>query len=154
MTAAAQLNQYLSVQVNSSTPEQLLVLLYNGAIRFLNEAEDAMTEGRIAQRGALISRTINILTELSASLDHEVGGEISANLEALYLFMNRELMLANLKDDAERLIRVRQMLVGLRDTWDQAIAKVQAERRGEEVPASEPTRPAEPSYPNRNAYAI
>ena len=129
---AAQLNQYLTVQVNTSTPEQLLMLLYNGAIRFLNEAEEAMTAGRVGQQGALISRTINILTELSASLDHEIGGQIASNLDALYAYMNRELMTANLKDDVERLVRVRTMLIDFRNTWDQAITKVQSERNSEE----------------------
>lgn len=125
--SAAYFSQYLATQVNSATPEQLLVMLYSGAIRFLSEAEEAMEKGRVTQQGMLISRVINIINELCATLDHEVGGEIAANLEALYDYMNRELLQANSKDDLPRLSRVKEMLTDLRETWLKAIDQVHAE---------------------------
>ncbi len=127
MTAAF-INQYLENQVNTASREQLLIMLYDGAIRFLREAEGAMADRQVVQQGALISKTIGIINELSATLDHEVGGEVAADLEALYDYMNRELLRANLKDDPHRLGEVRKMLTGLRDTWLKAIAQVQAEQ--------------------------
>lgn len=126
MTAYA--NQYFSTQVNTASPEQLLIMLYNGAIRFVGEAEEAMASGDIAFRGNRINKTIAILTELSATLNHEIGGEISANLASLYDYMIRELTLANARDDANRLKIVKDMLSGLRDTWLEAIEKVRAEK--------------------------
>ena len=106
-------------------------MLYNGAIRFLSEAECAMEDGRVAKRCELIGKVIGILNELAATLNHEVGGQIATNLEALYAHMNRELLLANIKDDDRRLAQVKQLLVGLRDTWLEAIEKVHAERAAE-----------------------
>jgi flagellar protein FliS len=147
--SAAYFSQYLATQVNTASPEQLLILLYNGAIRFLNEAEGAMQEGHVAQRGLMISRTINIINELCATLDHEIGGEISANLEALYNYMNRELLQANIKDDLKRLGQVKAMLTDLRDTWIKAIEQVQAEAPGAGEPARPPRQPEAAAAPAR-----
>lgn len=136
--SAAYFNQYLASQVNAASPEELLVMLYNGAIRFLSEAESAMADGRVARRGELISKCICIINELDVTLNHEVGGQIATNLDALYAYMNRELLLANIKDDPTRLAQVRQLLVGLRDTWLQAIEQLQNERaEGKSRPLSE-----------------
>ncbi len=126
--SAAYFNQYLANQVNSASPEELLILLYNGAIRALSEAECAMTDGCISRRGELISKCIAIINELDVTLNYEIGGQIAINLNALYMHMNRELLLANIKDDVCRLTRVKQLLIGLRDTWVQAIEQLQAER--------------------------
>lgn len=128
--SAAYINQYLANQVNTASPEELLVMLYNGAIRFLSEAECAFADGRIARRGELIGKSIGIINELTVTLNHEIGGQIATNLDALYTHMNRELLLANLKDDSFRLAQVKQLLIGLRDTWLEAIEKVHAERGG------------------------
>ncbi|TFG42872.1 MAG: flagellar export chaperone FliS [Syntrophobacterales bacterium] len=129
--SAAYLNQYFEHQVNAASPEQLLIMLYNGAIRFIGEAEEFMVKGKIAERGMKISRVIDILSELSATLDHEVGGEIAANLDRLYDYRIRELMKANLHDDLEKLGMIKKMLTGLRDTWLDAIDKVHAEMAAE-----------------------
>jgi len=126
--SAAYINQYLANQVNTASPEELLVMLYNGAIRFLSEAECAMADGRVARRGELIGKCIAIINELDVTLNHEIGGQIAVNLDALYNHMNRELLLANIKDDAARLTQVKQLLIGLRDTWLEAIEKVHSER--------------------------
>jgi len=125
--SAAYYNQYLENQVNNASPEELLVMLYNGAIRFISEAEHAMEARQIGRQGMLIGKVINIINELSATLDHEIGGEIAADLEALYDFMSRELLLANVNDDLGRLIQVRKLLSGLRDTWVKAIEQITAE---------------------------
>ena len=129
--SAAYMNQYFENQVNTASPEQLLIMLYNGAIRFVGEAEEAMTSKKIAYRGERISKAIAILSELSATLDHEIGGEIAANLESLYDYMIRTLLAANIQDDASKLVEVREMLSGMRDTWLDAIDKVRSEQAAE-----------------------
>lgn len=128
--SAAYFNQYLANQVNTASPEELLVMLYNGAIRFLSEAEMAMESGRVVRRCELISKSINIINELAATLDYEIGGQIATDLGALYTHMNQELLQANLKDDLSRLTQVKHLLVGLRDTWMQAIEQLHAEDGG------------------------
>lgn len=129
--SAAYMNQYFENQVNTASPEQLLIMLYNGAIRFVGEAEEAMASKKIAFRGERISKAIAILSELSATLDHEIGGEIAADLAALYDYMIRTLLAANIQDDASKLVEVREMLSGLRDTWLDAIDKVRSEQAAE-----------------------
>ena len=129
--SAAYMNQYFENQVNTASPEQLLIMLYNGAIRFVGEAEEAMANKKIAYRGERISKAIAILSELSATLDHEIGGEIAANLESLYDYMIRTLLAANIQDDASKLVEVREMLSGMRDTWLDAIDKVRSEQAAE-----------------------
>ena len=129
--SAAYMNQYFENQVNTASPEQLLIMLYNGAIRFVGEAEEAMANKKIAYRGERISKAIAILSELSATLDHEIGGEIAANLESLYDYMIRTLLAANVQDDASKLVEVREMLSGMRDTWLDAIDKVRSEQAAE-----------------------
>ncbi len=129
--SVAYMNQYFENQVNTASPEQLLIMLYNGAIRFVGEAEEAMANKKIAYRGERISKAIAILSELSATLDHEIGGEIAANLESLYDYMIRTLLAANIQDDASKLAEVREMLSGLRDTWLDAIDKVRSEQAAE-----------------------
>ena len=129
--SAAYMSQYFENQVNTASPEQLMIMLYNGAIRFVGEAEEAMASRKIAYRGERISKVIAILSELSATLDHEIGGEIAANLESLYDYMIRTLLAANIQDDADKLAEVREMLSGLRDTWLDAIDKVRAEQAAE-----------------------
>ena len=129
--SAAYMNQYFENQVNTASPEQLLIMLYNGAIRFVGEAEEAMANKKIAYRGERISKAIAILSELSATLDHEIGGEIAANLESLYDYMIRTLLAANIQDDASKLVEVREMLSGMRDTWLDAIDQVRSEQAAE-----------------------
>lgn len=129
--SAAYMSQYFENQVNTASPEQLLIMLYNGAIRFVGEAEEAMASKKIAYRGERISKVIAILSELSATLDHESGGEIAANLESLYDYMIRTLLAANIQDDASKLVEVREMLSGMRDTWLDAIDKVRSEQAAE-----------------------
>lgn len=129
--SAAYMSQYFENQVNTASPEQLLIMLYNGAIRFVGEAEEAMANKKIAYRGERISKAIAILSELSATLDHEIGGEIAADLESLYDYMIRTLLAANIQDDASKLVEVREMLSGMRDTWLDAIDKVRSEQAAE-----------------------
>jgi flagellar protein FliS len=130
------MNQYFENQVKTASPEQLLIMLYSGAIRFISEAEEAMVARKPGHCGGRISKAMAIISELSNTLDYEIGGEIAENLASLYLYMNRELLQANVEDDLSRLEMVKDMLIGLRETWLQAIDKVRAESAAAEaVPA-------------------
>ena len=119
------LSQYQNTQVNTSSPEQLLVMLYDGAIRFVCQAQDAMTAGAGKIKAEKISKAMAIICELANTLDHEVGGEIAEKLDALYDFMVRELIKANLQDNQQSLQDVRVLLTNLKETWVQAIAMQQ-----------------------------
>jgi len=112
---------YLRNQIESASREQLLIMFYDGAIRFVSRAENAIRENDIEQRNYLINKASAIITELSVTLDHEIGGEIATDLEALYDFMNRELIKANIENDLAPLETVKSLLSDLSATWKQAI---------------------------------
>ena len=116
------MNQYLYNQVNTASPEQILLMLYDGAIRFTRQAIIGIKENKSAQKGTGISRAMAIIAEFSDSLNHEIGGQIAEELDALYGFMMKELIKANLENDLEKLRVVETLLVDLRQTWGAAVA--------------------------------
>lgn len=124
----AYMNQYQNNQIQTASPEKILIMLYDGAIRFTRQAMLAMDAGDKAVQGEKISRVMAIVCEFSNTLDHEIGGEIATELDALYNFMTRELTRANLKGDRKALETVEDLLSGLRETWVEA-AKIYAREK-------------------------
>lgn len=115
------LNQYQQNQIYTASPEQILLMLYDGAIRFTRRAISGIEENQPEMKGSGISKTMAIIAEFSNSLDHEIGGHIADDLDALYDFMMRELASANLNDDIEKLKTVERLLMDLRQTWGEAV---------------------------------
>lgn len=120
-----QLTQYQNTQVATASREQILIMLYDGAIRFVRQALLALETGDRARKIEGIDKAIAIVSEFRNTLDHEIGGEIAANLDALYDYMLRELVKGNAHNDSKALQVVEDLLSGLRDTWKQAIEIVQ-----------------------------
>ncbi|WP_439669418.1 flagellar export chaperone FliS [Cupriavidus necator] len=124
MFARASANAYAQVGVQtgamSASPHKLITMLYDGARAAIARAKFHLEGGNIAERGNAISKAIDIIDNgLRAVLDHEAGGEISANLESLYEYMVRRLMLANLRSDAALLAEVDALLESLASAWAQ-----------------------------------
>ena len=117
----AYVNQYQNNQILNASPEQILIFLYDGSIRFCRQAIQAMDAGQCKVQAETISRAMAIVCEFSNTLNHEVGGEIATDLDALYSFMIRELTRANLQNDRKALETVEDLLMGLRATWVEAI---------------------------------
>lgn len=117
----AYVNQYQNNQILNASPEQILILLYDGSIRFCRQAIHAMDAGDRTTQAEKISRAMAIVCEFSNTLDHEVGGDMAADLDALYGFMVRELTRANVQNDRSALETVEDLLIGLRETWVEAI---------------------------------
>ena len=95
------LNQYQMNQVSTASPEQILLMLYDGAIRFTRQAIEGIVENKLEMKRHGISKTIAIVTEFSNTLDHKIGGKIADDLHELYDFMIRELIAANIGNDIE-----------------------------------------------------
>ena len=112
---------YLRNQIESASKEQLLIMFYDGAISFVSRAENAIRENNIEQRNYCINKASAIITELSVTLDHDIGGQIASDLEALYDFMIRELIKANIENRLSSLKTVKTLLTDLGDTWKLAI---------------------------------
>ena len=80
----AYINQYQNNQILNASPEQILILLYDGSIRFCRQAIHAMDAGDRTTQAEKISRAMAIVCEFSNTLDHEIGGDMAADLDALY----------------------------------------------------------------------
>lgn len=110
---------YQRMQVDTASPAKLVVMLYDGAIRFLKQGQAAIQQGDREKQNHYLVRAQQILTALMGALNLEEGGEIARNLMALYQFMHEQLVLANLEDDANRVQQVCRMLESLREAWAQ-----------------------------------
>ncbi|MCB2184821.1 MAG: flagellar export chaperone FliS [Deltaproteobacteria bacterium] len=120
-------NQYRKTQVATVDRGRLIVLLYEGAISFLNKAKAAVDEKDIPTASGLINRALDIIDELNASLNMDQGGDIAANLRRLYLFMVDQLVKAKIKGEKEPIDEVIRMLTTLNDAWRQAVATPEAQ---------------------------
>lgn len=118
---AYNMNQYQQNQFNTASPEQILLMLYDGAIRFTRRAIAGIEENQPELKISGVAKTMAIIAEFSNSLNHEIGGQIAEDLDALYHFMMRELTSANIKNDVEKLRVVEKLLMDLRQTWGEAI---------------------------------
>ena len=105
--------------VVSASPQQLILMLYEGAIVAIASAQQHLRLKNIAAKGEAISKAISIIDGgLKASLDLSVGGELAANLFELYQYMERRLLQANLKNDHSSFEEVRQLLLQLKSSWE------------------------------------
>jgi flagellar protein FliS len=117
--------QYQENHLETASQGKLLLMLYDGAIRFLTQAHSAMESRNWQESHNFILRAEDVITELMACLKMDVGGEIAFNLYRLYEYMNWRLIQANIKRDAAMVVEVQNRLRDLRDTWAEAI-KLQA----------------------------
>jgi flagellar protein FliS len=109
-------NVYRESAVLTAAPEQLVVMLYDGANRFLTQSAIAMRDGRAGLAGEKLRRAEAIIDELLATLDLSVG-EVAERLQALYLFFKEHLSAARLKQDASKVDEVARLMRELRGAW-------------------------------------
>src|ERR1035441_7478067 len=126
-------NQYQNVQVTTSNPEKILIMLYDGALNFTRIAIDKIGKGDRGGKGIYINKVQAIVGELRRTLNHEVGGEIAKQLDRLYIYLSRELIAANINNNAKPLHNAIRILTTMRDTWVEAIELVKKERGGVDV---------------------
>lgn len=113
--------KYKKTQVTTASKEKVLLMLYEGAIRFTKHAKVAISEKKIAEKGKYISKTTAILSELMATLDFKQGGQLAVDLENLYVFMIDKLIEANIKNSMEDLDAVEEILMTLYSAWKDVI---------------------------------
>ncbi len=109
--------RYREMEILGASREMLVVKMYEGAIRFTRLARQHHDRGAMGDRGIAISRALAIVQELRVSLDHEIGGEITANLDALYDFAIDRLLEANTRGRADALDEVLIVLSRLSEAW-------------------------------------
>ena len=116
------LGRYQDMKVQTASPAQIMIMLYDGAIRFTLQAKKKLEEKDFEGKGIFISKTQAIVDELMNSLNFTIAPELCENLQQLYIYINERLSEANIKCDAEVLDEVIGLLNTLRDGWKQALA--------------------------------
>ncbi|EYU17213.1 flagellar protein FliS [Photorhabdus luminescens subsp. luminescens] len=120
--SASQLYAQIDVEseIMNASPYQLIQILFNGALSALRRAIILMEQGNIAEKGAAISKAINIIDNgLKQGLDNEKGGELAHNLASLYDYMTQRLLHANLRNDEPAITEVIKLLTEISDAWRQ-----------------------------------
>ncbi|MGD8401485.1 MAG: flagellar export chaperone FliS [Bacillota bacterium] len=108
--------RYRQVQLETASPIELIVKLYDGAIRFVVMSEKALVKKDYNAANTWLLRAQDIIDELNYNLNMDTG-EIAQNLRDLYLYFNKTLMEANVKKDSRNLKTIIEMLTSLRDAW-------------------------------------
>lgn len=125
-------NAYKKTSVTTASREQILLLLYEAAIKYTKLGMKAMDEGKIAKKGESILKVHDIILELQSTLNFEVGGDIALNLERLYTFMTERLVKANMDNDRKSLEDVLGVLTNLHEGWKGAVQNLNREKAEKE----------------------
>lgn len=124
---------YQAQAILTASPGQLVLMLYDGALRFIGLAKEALqsppdTPRRIEIINTNLIKAQNILAELQANLNHEVGGDHATNLDRLYDYYLRRLLEANIKKKIEPVIEVEGLVTQLRDGWAEMLRNYDVEK--------------------------
>ncbi|MGE0616125.1 MAG: flagellar export chaperone FliS [Bacteriovoracia bacterium] len=117
-------NQYKRTAVKTATPGQILIMLYEAAIRHLRRAVACIEANDLNGKGVAIGKSHDILNELNNSLNFEVGGEVAKQLEGLYNYCIGQLLKANVENQKEPLISVIKVMENLLEGWRGAVEQV------------------------------
>jgi flagellar protein FliS len=117
------ISKYENINVNTVDQGTLIIMAYEGAINFVKEAKERLSQNDYAGKSINISNAVSIINELNARLNMEKGGETAKNLNKLYTFLSIHLTTANLKKDAHKLDESLTILQNLLNGWKIIIEK-------------------------------
>lgn len=115
--AANPTSAYRAQSILTAPPGRLVVMLYDGCLRFLFQSAYAMREGDKVASLDRMRRAEAIIDELTCTLDHERGGEVASRLQGIYAFCRRHLIEATLEQEPKKIEEVSELLSELRDAW-------------------------------------
>lgn len=124
---------YNNSKIQTATPAELTLLLYEGAIKFTNIAIIAMEKNDVQKAHDNIMKTENIIEEFQATLDHKYP--VAKDFDAVYSYLLKRLFDANIRKDTEILEEVLRHLRTMRDTWKEVMAKT---ANGNNIKTKEP----------------
>lgn len=115
-------NQYhqvgMSSEVEGADPHRLIQMLMEGALTRMSQAKSMIDDKNHEGKAKLLGRVMEIIATLQSSLDHDRGGDISANLDRLYDYMNRRLLEASRANDTGMIDEVMALLLEVKSGWD------------------------------------
>lgn len=110
---------YRNTEVQSRTPLELVVMLYDGALRFLSAGREAIGRKDVRARQEAFNRLLAIISELQNTLNIEKGGPVASSLDELYTFMTGRILDSAMHNSTEPLDEVQRVIETLRDGWQQ-----------------------------------
>ena len=116
-------NEYHHDEIATSSQGKLIIMMYEGALKFVNLAIEGIDNNDISKKGTYINKAHEIINELSFALDVEKGGEVAQKLESLYQFALHQLTRANIKSDRKALESIINILTPLMDAWKEVLIK-------------------------------
>jgi len=132
--SGSNINPYLRTKIMTASPEELRLMLYDGAIKFCRQAVDAIAKQQWEPMYNALTRAQKIVLELSSSLNHEVAPEMTGKLSALYNYVYRRLVDANLERDTTPVHECIELLEYERETWVMVMKKLeQGESLGDDA---------------------
>lgn len=134
-TAAA--NPYLKTRILTASPEELRLMLYDGAIRFCRQAREAQGRGEFEAGYESLMRAQKIVLELSTSLKHDVDPDLCAKLSALYTYIYRLLVDANVHRTSDKIEEAIRLLDYERETWQMLMGQLTAGKAGQGEPMTD-----------------
>lgn len=131
MPAKTAYRQYKQIQVKTASREKLLIMLYQGCVKFLKLAKKSIKVEDIEGANNYIIKSQDIIRELMNTLDRKKGGEVAANLYSIYDFIYRQLIEANVNKDVEKIEVIEDMMLELLDSWKQISRSKKQKNEGE-----------------------
>lgn len=124
----SKLNMYRQTAVKTASREEILIMLYEGAIKHLKKAAEHCVSKDLQAKGIAVGKAHDIVNELTNTLDFEVGGEVAKNLERIYGFVVDLIVKGNLESEAAHFDQARKLLETLLEGWKGAVSQVRAEK--------------------------
>lgn len=124
---------YVQTQFTTVNQGELLLMLYDGTLKFLAQAKERMVVGDVAGKGILISKALDVINELAASINQEVGGDFARNLHQLYLICNAKLLRANLRQESSLVDEVMNIITGLREAYAQIMHQPDVQAAAQQI---------------------
>lgn len=125
MVNTKKLASYRTIAVDTASPGKLILMLFDGALRFLDAAETGCRLREMKERIETVHNNLikvqNIIQELQRCLDLSAGGEFARNMFRIYDFMQTRLMEANLRKEPDNIQIVRKLLLEIREAWDEML---------------------------------
>ncbi|WP_420842486.1 flagellar export chaperone FliS [Halalkalibacter alkaliphilus] len=128
MMATNMQNAYKQNAMNTASPGELTLMLYNGCLKFIKQAKQAMEASNIEQRNTSITKAQNIIRELMVTL--KTDSEVGQNMMRMYDFILNQLIDANVKNDPQALENAEEMVTEFRNTWKEVIQIDRQQRHG------------------------
>ena len=116
-------NEYRQNDIATSSQGKLIVMMYEGALKFVALAIDGIDNQDLSKKGLYINKTHDIINELSCALDMKKGGDVAQKLESLYQYILHQLTLANIKSDRKALESIVNVITPLMEAWKELLAK-------------------------------